>query len=78
MRPKLVVFLVLVVTVLTALALTGPAGAHLEMDPCEAAEAGPGHSGYAQHHVVQAAHLGLLGREHKPGVEHQGFSQCVP
>ena len=78
MRRKLVVFIVLVVSLATALTLSATAGAHLEMDPCAAAETGPGHSGYAQHHVVPAAHAGLVGRAHKPGKEHQGFSHCVP
>ena len=78
MRPKLVAFIVLVLSLTAALALSTPAGAHLEMDPCAAAETGPGHSGFAQHHVVPAAHAGLVGRAHKPGKEHQGFSHCVP
>jgi hypothetical protein len=50
-----------------------PAFAHVEMNPCvQTAE--PGHSEFAQHHVVP-----LVGQEtaHKPGA-HQGFSACNP
>ena len=42
-------------------------------DPC--ATGGPGHSDYAQHHIVANAKEGKLGNDgHKPGQEHQGYS----
>lgn len=43
--------------------------------PCDALGEDPGNSGYAKHHIVPFAHLGLLGQAHKPG-SHQGFSVC--
>src|SRR5215216_3433132 len=57
--------------VLIALAGAAPASAI-----CPAGPAGdPGRSEYAQHHIVQLAHAGLLGHEHKPGT-HLGASDC--
>lgn len=51
-----------------------PASAH-SAPPCADA-GGPGHSDYAQHHIVALAHDQALGDGgHKPG-EHGGFSLC--
>ncbi len=41
-------------------------------DPCTE-EDHPGHSAYAQHHIVPLAHDQELGQEHKPG-SHQGYA----
>jgi hypothetical protein len=42
-------------------------------DPC--ASGGPGHSDYAQHHIVANAEEGNLGNDgHNPGREHRGYS----
>ncbi len=55
-------------------AAVGPAAAH-DAGPC-AETSDPGHSEYAQHHVVFHAREGSLGAHgHAPG-EHQGYSIC--
>jgi hypothetical protein len=70
MRKRMVVALVF--AILSALTFGSPAMAHTEHDPCAAAEEGPGHSGFAEHHV-----LPLVPEEgHNPG-EHRGVSECV-
>jgi hypothetical protein len=52
------------------------AGAPPASAVCPAAPAGePGRSEFAQNHIVQLAHAGLLGHEHKPGT-HRGASDC--
>lgn len=33
---------------------------------------------YAKYHIVEAAHAGVLGQGHKPGLVHHGFSTCNP
>ena len=56
-------------------ASTAPATAH-NAGPCNDS-GGPGHSDYATHHIVAAAHEGALGDGgHKPG-SHQGYSLCL-
>lgn len=53
----------------------GSAAAH-NAGPCNDS-GGPGHSDYATHHIVAAAHEGALGDGgHKPGA-HQGYSLCL-
>jgi hypothetical protein len=59
------------VSVLMAAAPAFAQGGH-EGDPCNA-EGHPGHSEYAQHHIVPLAHEQELGQEHKPG-SHQGYA----
>jgi hypothetical protein len=55
-----------------ALGVAAPASA-----VCPAAPAGePGRSEYAKQHIVEFAHAGVLGQEHKPGT-HQGASDCA-
>lgn len=68
MRKKISV--ALTVAMMSALMVSTPAFAH--QAPCEEA-AGPGHSEYAQHHIVPFAQDGVLGQEHKPG-EHHGYA----
>jgi hypothetical protein len=54
-----------------ALGVAAPASAL-----CPAVPAGdPGRSEYASQHIVELAHAGLLGHEHKPGT-HLGASDC--
>ncbi len=72
MRRKFAVALVL--AVLSALTFGSAAMAHEEMNPCAAAATGPGHSGFAKHHIVP---LVAEQHTHSPGV-HRGFSGCVP
>jgi hypothetical protein len=60
---------------LLALGAAAPAAAH-NAGPCNET-GGPGHSDYAQHHIVPAAQAGMLGNGgHKPG-EHRGYSACL-
>lgn len=68
--------LLLVLTILLALAAFSlPAMAH-QAGPCGATE-DPGHSGFAQHHIVPFAQEGMLGDGgHKPGA-HRGYSLCL-
>ena len=72
MRVKIIASLVF--ALLLALTVASPAFAHEVLNPCAAAAGEPGHSGFAQHHVVP-----LVGGQegHVPGT-HQGFSNCVP
>ena len=75
MRKKVVV--ALVIAMVSALVVSAPAFAH-QAGPCTATTE-PGHSEFAQHHVVPAAQAGALGEGgHNPG-EHRGFSgACEP
>ena len=57
-------------------AAVGPAAAH-EAGPCTPDEDIPGHSEFAEHHIVFNAHEQKLGAHgHAPGVVHQGYSTC--
>lgn len=69
--------LTLLVALLAALALAAPAAADHNAGPCN--ESGePGHSDYAQHHIVPLAQAGMLGNGgHIPG-SHGGMSACNP
>jgi hypothetical protein len=56
---------------------TAPAYASHQAGPCTPSE-DPGHSEYAQHHIVVLAQAGMLGNGgHVPG-EHNGFGGCAP
>ena len=62
--------------ILAALAFAAPGSAH-QAGPCTPS-GDPGHSEFAQHHVVPFAHEGSLGEGgHKPGT-HRGMSACDP
>jgi hypothetical protein len=62
-------------TLAAAVGLAAPASAH-NAGPCNDADE-PGNSSYAKHHIVAAAHEGMLGNGgHKPGT-HQGYSLCL-
>ncbi len=66
MRPVLVALLLAL-----GLACGSLTSAAAHQDPC--ADLGPGHSTYAQHHIVDHAKKGELGDGgHKPG-EHRGY-----
>ena len=68
---------VVVLVLFLALTLLTPAAlADHPVGPCTDLGNDPGNSGYAKHHIVAFAHLGLLGQGHKPGT-HQGFSTCL-
>jgi hypothetical protein len=56
----------------------GTASAH-QLGPCNDADGDGAFSGreYAQHHIVEGAHAGIIGQVHKPG-SHRGFSACNP
>ena len=71
MRRKIMITLA---TASALAALSAPAAAH-QAGPCgDTTE--PGHSGFAQHHVVPFAQEGALGAGgHKPGA-HRGYSAC--
>ena len=72
MRKKL--FMTPVAAVAIALSAFAPAAAH-QAGPCTPSD-DPGHSEYAQHHIVPFAQDGALGAGgHVPG-EHRGFSSC--
>ncbi|WP_205855916.1 hypothetical protein, partial [Phytoactinopolyspora endophytica] len=68
----------LVSTVFVSAALllgsAGVASAH-QAGPCNDSDGDGEFSGreYAEHHIVQGAHDGIIGQQHKPG-SHQGFS----
>ena len=66
-----------IAAVLAALALSTPAAANHNAGPCN--ESGePGHSDFAEHHIVPLAQAGNLGNGgHIPG-EHRGMSACNP
>ncbi len=66
------VIVLLLVTLLLAMAIATPVLAH-NAGPCNDS-GGPGHSDYARHHIVPAD-LGAGG--HVPGTHH-GFSVCIP
>lgn len=74
MRTRLVVF---GASLVAALAMSAPAVADHNAGPCN--ESGePGHSDFAEHHIVPLAQAGDLGNGgHKPG-EHRGLSACNP
>jgi hypothetical protein len=84
MRRLLLLLTVAVVMAAMMVASAMPAFAHATgpcvdpvADPTTAAE--PGHSEFAQHHIVPRAKAGQLGEGgHIPGKEHQGFSACNP
>ena len=64
-------------SVVSVLMVAAPAFAH-QAGPCTPSEEDPGHSEFAQHHVVPFAQEGELGEGgHKPGT-HRGFSACDP
>ena len=56
----------------------GVAHAH-QAGPCNDSDGDGAFSGqeYAEHHIVQGAHDGIIGHVHKPG-SHHGFSLCNP
>lgn len=68
-------------TLLVGALLAGSAGSAVahQAGPCNDSDGDGAFSGreYAQHHIVQGAHDGIIGRQHKPG-SHQGFSACDP
>jgi hypothetical protein len=67
----------IIAAVLAALALSAPAAADHNAGPCNESGA-PGHSDFAEHHIVPLAQGGSLGNGgHKPG-EHGGMSACSP
>ena len=73
---RMIALLALFVALVLALALAAPASAH-QAGPCAPTEE-PGHSEFAQHHIVPFAHEGALGAGgHKPGT-HRGYSACNP
>jgi hypothetical protein len=65
--------LVVVILVLAMAVLMVPAVSAHNAGPCND-NGGPGHSDYAQHHIVPAD---LGNGAHKPGTHH-GFSLCIP
>lgn len=69
--------LALLVALLAALALAAPAAADHNAGPCN--DSGePGHSDYAEHHIVPLAQAGMVGAGgHVPG-SHHGMSACNP
>jgi hypothetical protein len=66
---------ILAATALALAALSAPAAAH-DAGPCTAS-AEPGHSEFAQHHIVPNAQAQALGpvHGHAPGA-HQGYGSC--
>lgn len=71
--------LTLTAAVVTALAFAAGSAAQ-PMPPCNDADGDGSPSGfeYAQNHVTELAHLGMLGNGgHVPG-SHRGFSLCNP
>jgi hypothetical protein len=70
-------FMTLAAGILAALAFAAPSGAGHNAGPCNTEE-GPGHSEFAEHHIVPLAQAGMLGAGgHKPG-QHGGMSACNP
>jgi hypothetical protein len=62
---------------LAALAFAAPSSASHQAGPCNT-EDEPGHSEFAEHHIVPFAKGGMLGAGgHKPGA-HGGMSLCSP
>ncbi len=77
MRRLLLLLTVALVMAAMMVASAMPAFAH-QAGPCAASAADPGHSEFAQHHIVPFAQEGALGAGgHIPG-SHQGFSLCDP
>jgi hypothetical protein len=67
-----------IAAVLAALALSAPASATHSFCPAASDPDEPGHSEFAQHHIVPLAQAGALGAGgHKPG-EHTGMFGCHP
>jgi hypothetical protein len=63
--------------IVMALSIAAPASADHQAGPCTPSE-DPGHSEYAQHHIVVLAEAGALGNGgHIPG-DHHGFGGCAP
>lgn len=58
---------------------SGPAALAHQAGPCNDSDGDGAPSGreYAEHHIAQGAHDGIIGHEHKPG-SHRGFSLCNP
>ncbi len=76
MRRILLMLSAAMLVAVMAVASAMPAFAH-DAGPCEQT-ADPGHSEYAEHHIVFHAHEGTLGAGgHIPGTAHQGFSTCL-
>jgi hypothetical protein len=73
MRRLLLLLTAAMLVAVMAVASAMPAFAH-DAGPC-AQTAEPGHSEYAEHHVVPTA--GQDPNDHYPGL-HQGFSFCDP
>lgn len=72
---KTALLLATIATAALTLGTAGSASAH-NAGPCNES-GGPGHSDYATHHIVAAAHEGALGNGgHKPGT-HMGYSACL-
>jgi hypothetical protein len=75
MRHRLIV---LATASLAALALSAPASATHSFCPAPNNPEAPGHSEFAQEHIVGLAQAGALGAGgHKPGV-HTGMHGCHP
>ena len=67
-----------IAAVLAALALSTPASATHSFCPAPSDPTEPGHSEFAQHHIVPLAQAGALGAGgHMPGV-HTGMFGCHP
>jgi hypothetical protein len=63
--------------IVMALSMAPSALADHQAGPCTPSE-DPGHSEFAQHHIVVLAEAGMLGNGgHKPG-EHHGVGGCAP
>ena len=74
MRRILLLLTVALVMAAMLVASAMPAFAH-QAGPCTPSD-DPGHSEFAQHHIVPFAQEGALGEGgHKPG-SHKGFSTC--
>ncbi len=70
MRKVLIIALVILIAIVSVIPV-------MAAPPCEDA-GGPGHSDYAQGHIVPLAQNGALGAGgHIPG-SHQGYSLCNP
>lgn len=60
-----------------ALAAAAPASAH-QAGPCTPSGSDPGHSEFAQHHIVPLAQEGALGAGGHLSGTHMGFGGCNP
>ena len=80
MKKFALITLVLAVLLLgiSAVQAHGEHDMHEEMMPCndEHMDDMPSGNEFAHHHVVQMAHMKMLGKDHNPGM-HQGFSTCI-